>query len=288
MASVPLAVPRRVLEEWLFEDIGRGDITTRLLGIEDVEGRAELYVREECVVACSEEAAEVYRLAGAEARVLRASGSLVGPGEVIVEAVGPAGALHAAWRVAQTLLAVCSGVATKTRRMVERARRVNPRIAILSTRKAPPGLRAVLHKAVIAGGGLPHRAGLDDSVLVFDNHLVFLEGGLKEAVERLSKGVGVARNWGVEVRSLEDALLAARAGADFIQFEKVPPHVLSRYVEVLRREAPGVRIGAAGGIDEHNLEEYAATGVDFIVTSAVYHAKPIDVGTRMSRLGGGR
>ena len=280
-----VSVPRRVLEDWLFEDVGRGDLTTRLLGIEGVEGRAEVYVREECVVACSEEAAEVYRIAGAEARVLKPSGADAKPGDIVVEAWGPAGALHAAWRVAQTLLAVCSGVATKTRRMVEKARRVNPRIAILSTRKTPPGLRAVLHKAVIAGGGLPHRAGLDDSILVFDNHLVFLEGGLREAVERLSKGVGVARVWGVEVRSLEEALMAAKAGAGFIQFEKVPPDKLREYVEVLRREAPGVRVGAAGGIDEHNVEDYAATGIDFIVTSAVYHAKPIDVGTRMSRLG---
>ncbi len=281
---MPLAVPRRVLEEWLYEDLGRGDLTSRLLGLRRARGEAELYVREECIVACSEEAAEVYRIAGAEAEVLLETGSEARPGSVVVRAVGDGEALHAAWRVAQVIVAYCSGVATKTRRLVEAARRVNPRVAILSTRKTPPGLRGLYHKAVVAGGGLPHRAGLDDSILVFDNHVALLEGGLREALERLSGGVGAARPWGIEARSLEEALEAARAGADFVQFDKVPPEKLRAYVAELKRVRPGILVGAAGGIDEHNIAEYAATGVDFIVTSAPYNAKPVDAGTRMRRL----
>ncbi len=281
-----LAVPRRLLEEWLFEDYGRGDLTSRLLGLKGVRGVAELYVREECVVACTEEAAEVYRIAGAErVEVLVGSGGVAGRGDVVLRAWGDGESLHAAWRVAQVIVALCSGVASKTRRMVEAARRVNPRIVILSTRKTPPGLRGLLHKAVMVGGGLPHRAGLDDSILVFDNHVV-LAGGWERVLSALREAsIGAARVWGVEVRSLEEALEAARAGAGFVQFEKVEPSVLKRYVEVLRREAPWLRIGAAGGIDEGNVAEYAAAGIDFIVTSAVYHAKPVDVGTRMVRLG---
>ncbi len=279
-----LAVPRRVLEEWLYEDYGRGDWTSRLLGLRGTRGVAELYVREQCIVACSEEAAEVYRIAGAEAEVLVETGGRVEPSSVVVRALGDGEALHAAWRVAQVIVALCSGVATKTWRLVERAKRVNPRVAILATRKTPPGLRALLHKAVYAGGGIPHRAGLDDSILIFDNHWVLI-GGFDEALKRVSDApIGVARSWGVEVDNLEDALKAVDAGASFIQFEKVKPDKLRVYVEEVKRRAPWVRVGAAGGIDEHNIEEYAATGIDFIVTSAVYHTKPIDVGTKMRRV----
>ncbi|AEM39147.1 modD protein [Pyrolobus fumarii 1A] len=279
-------MPRRLLEEWLFEDVGRGDLTSTVLGLRSVKGVAELYVRESCIVACSEEAGEVYRIAGAEnVEVLVESGSMVEPGTVVLRAEGRGDALHAAWRVAQVIVALCSGVATKTWRMVRKAREANPKIAIVTTRKAPPGLRPLYFKAVIAGGGMPHRAGLDDTVLLFDNHWVLLRGGFSEALERLrASNVGALRSWGVEVRSVEEALEAIAAGAQFIQFEKVKPDLLRQFVRVVREKAPHVKIGVAGGIDDHNVAEYAATGVDFIVTSAPYHASPVDVGTRMKRL----
>ncbi len=280
----PLAVPRRVLEEWLYEDIGRGDLTSRLLGLRGVRGEALVYTREECIVACSEEAAEVYRIAGAEVEVVAETGRRVGAGEAIIRAVGDGEALHVAWRVAQVILALCSGVATVTARLVEEARRVNKHVMIVTTRKAPPGLRSLYQKAVIAGGGLPHRAGLDDSILVFDNHVALTSGGLRDAIARLASRAGSLRLVGVEVSSLEEALEAVEAGAEYIQFEKIPVEKLRKYVRVLREKAPRVRIGAAGGITLENVREYASTGVDVIVTSYPYYARPVDMGTRMRRL----
>ncbi len=226
----------------------------------------------------------MYRIAGAEAEVLASTGTRVEPGAAIVRAVGDGEALHAAWRVAQVIAALCSGVATLTARMVEAARSVNPRVAILTTRKAPPGLRALYQKAVEAGGGVPHRAGLDDSILVFDNHVALAGSRIRDVVARLAARAGALRIVGVEVGDLQEALEAVEAGATYVQFEKVPPRRLAEYVRVLREKAPHVKIGVAGGVTLENVREYAATGVDFIVTSYPYYAKPVDMGTRMRRL----
>ncbi|ACB39914.1 ModD protein [Pyrobaculum neutrophilum] len=268
------------LEAWLLEDLGSYDLTTEVLGIGGLRGVAQLFAREEAVVAGSEEAAEVYKLAGCgEVEVVKRSGQLARRGDVVLRAVGEARCLHAAWRTAQEVVAWASGVATKTRRLVELARRVNPRVVVAATRKTPPGLRALYHKAVLAGGGMVHRCCLSDGVLVFRNHLVFLGEG---ALQKAAKAVAV-RPAGVEVSTVEEAVEAAKAGFSYIQLERMTPEEVAEAAARVRAVNPRVVVGASGGIDEHNIASYAPH-VDVVVTSAPYRAPPIDLGTEMAPL----
>lgn len=165
-----------LLQGLLFEDVQYLDLTTSVLGIGDLEGAASVFFREDGVVACSEEAARIYELAGGRVDYFLRSGEEASTNQLVLETHGRATSLHLAWRTAQTLLAYCSGVATYTRRMVEKARRLNPQVVVATTRQTPPGARAFYLKAVIAGGGVVHRQSLSDSILVFDNHRVFLGG----------------------------------------------------------------------------------------------------------------
>ncbi len=270
---------------WIREDVTLLDITTEALGIGG-EGVAELVTREPIVVACTEEAARIYRLVGARsAKVLKGSGSRAISGETLLVARGDASALHAAWRLAQNLVAICSGVATKTRRLVEKARSSGREVCIAATRKSPPGLRRIYAKAVIAGGAVLHRSGLSDSILVFDNHVAFMHGGWRELLTKIRelRGRYPFRKVGVEVHTLKEALEAVKAGAEMIQLERFKPEEVAKAVAELRRANPNVVIAVAGGIDEHNVAEYVRAGPDIIVTTAPYYAKPADVTTRMRR-----
>ncbi len=272
-----------VLEELLREDLQYLDLTTSVLGIGSVRGFARVFFRESGVVACSEEVARIYELAGAEVKYFVGGGELVQGNQLVLEAEGEASSLHLAWRVAQTLLSYASGVATYTRRMVEKARRVNPAVKIAATRQTSPGSRPFYMRAVLACGGILHRQSLSDSILIFDNHLAFLgEAKVSGAVRRALELAG-GRGVGIEVGSLEEALEAVRAGAYYIQFERPDPRVLGEWVKKIREVDGRVVIGVAGGITLENVEEYASTGVDLIVASAPYRARPIDVSTRMER-----
>jgi molybdenum transport protein len=281
---VDLYISDSILEKLLLEDIQYVDLTTSALGIGSAEGVARVFFREDGVVACSEEAARIYELAGARVEYFVRSGEWVQANQVVLEARGKSSSLHLAWRVAQTLLSYASGVATYTRRMVEKARRVNPGVVIATTRQTPPGTRPFYIKAVLAGGGIVHRQSLSDSILIFDNHLAFLEERrVSEAVKRALK-FGGGRSVGVEVRDLEEAIEAIESGAYYIQFERVQPNILRDWVKKIRELNSRVVIGVGGGITIDNVEEYASTGVDVIVTSAPYRAKPIDVSTRMEKI----
>jgi len=273
-----------VLKKLIYEDIHFIDLTTQVLEISDLDGVARVFFREPGVVACSEEAARIYKILGADVRYIVKSGVEVEAGQKILEAFGKASSLHLAWRVAQTLLSYASGVATYTRRMIEKARKVNPRIIIGTTRQPPPGTRIFYLKAVLVGGGVVHRQSLSDTILIFDNHLNFIEKPrVRNAVERALKRSG-GRCVGVEVRSLEEAVEAVDSGACYIQFERVSPKDLEKIVREIRKISDKIIVGVGGGITLENIEEYAATGVDMIVTSAPYRAKPIDVTTIIEKV----
>jgi molybdenum transport protein len=262
------------------------DLTTNLLGLAEEPAEAILLTREACVPCGLVEAAQVYERLGAEARRLAQECSPVGPGAALLQARGSAGQLHAAWRLAQVLVALGSAVATYTRRLVEKARSVNPRVVVAATRKAPPGLRHLYYRCVLCGGASLHRFGISDSVLVFPNHYRLL-GGLEKALERLKEARRLIgeRPVVVEVRSLEEALLAARSGVvDEIQLDHVDPTEAAMIAERVRETNPSIRVAVGGGIGLDNIEEYAAVA-DVVVTSAPYSVPPIDVTTRIEKPG---
>ena len=274
--------PRQMLEYWISEDLGVEDLTTTALELKGM-GEATIFARESGIVACTEEALEIYRILGAKEVKSKSTGEFVEGGSIILKVRGDLRALHAAWRLAQQVIAIFSGMATKSKILVEKAHKVNPRVVLVSTRKAYPGLRILALKAVRAGGMIPHRSGLSDSILIFKNHIRCL-GGFEKLVRIIPelKRRYPFRKIGVEVDDLEQAITLTKAGVDLIQFDKLPPKELSEAVMKLKEMKNELVIAAAGGIDEHNIEDYARTGVDLIVTSAPYYARPLDIGTEIS------
>ena len=274
--------PRHMLEYWISEDLGVEDLTTTALNLKGI-GEATIFAREPGIVACTEEAAEIYRILGAREIESRSTGEHVREGSIILKVKGDLRALHAAWRLAQQVIAIFSGMATKSKMLVEKAHGVNPRVVLVSTRKTYPGLRILALKAVRAGGIVPHRSGLSDSILIFRNHIRCL-GGFEKLVKIIPelKRRYPFRKIGVEVGDLEQAIALTKAGVDLIQFDKLPPKELSEAVTKLKNVRNELVVAAAGGIDEHNIEDYARTGVDLIVTSAPYYAHPLDIGTEIS------
>jgi molybdenum transport protein len=282
--SIPAAyrLPDEEIDRFLREDCPYGDLTTTLLQIGARSGRMIFATRHETVVCCTEEAGRLLEKVGCTVNTVEPSGTLLAAGQALLEVSGRADALHMGWKAALNLLEAASGIATRTNTLVQTARAANPTIEVVTTRKVFPGTKAVAIKAVYAGGGLPHRLGLSESVLVFAQHVAFL-GDIKNLWVRLPEIKNRAREKkiGVEVTDRSSALAAALAGADEVQVDKMGPDELRELVQVLRAVVPQVVIAAAGGINVENASAYAATGVDLLVTSAMYWGKPADIAISM-------
>lgn len=277
-----LRLPDSDIERFLAEDCPYGDLTTALLDIGAEPGRIVYTARQETVACCTEEVVRLFESLGCTAQRLRPTGAVVDEGLVLLDASGPAGALHMGWKAGLNILEAACGIATRTHRLVQDARSVSPDIEVVATRKIFPGTKGIATKAVYAGGGLPHRLGLSESVLVFAQHTAFL-GGEEAAWERIGvlKARAKEKKIGVEVTDEAGALRAARAGADIIQVDKLSPEEVASLVRSVRAVAPQAAVAAAGGINLENAKAYAATGVDLLVISAMYWGKPADVGVRM-------
>ncbi|MCD8192845.1 MAG: ModD protein [Oscillospiraceae bacterium] len=265
------------------EDVPYFDLTSFALGIDSQPADIAYFTREDCVVCGSEEVAEVFRRLGITADSVVPSGTAVGAGAVLVSGHGGAGRLHEAWKVGQNLLDHLSGVATATRRMVDAVHAVNPELPVLTTRKMYPGTKALAVKAVMAGGALPHRLGLSETVLVFKQHLDII-GGMDELLRRLPemKQRCCEKKIIVECETLETAEALCAAGADGIQFDKLTAPEFRAAAEALTARFPHVILLAAGGINAKNAADYAAAKISGIVTTAVYTAPTVDIGVKIT------
>lgn len=279
-------LPDSEIERFIEEDLPYGDLTTHLLGMSDLAGRIVFATREETTLCCTEEAAAVLRTCGATVTSCAPSGTRLPAGSEFLVAEGPARALHAGWKVALNLVEYASGIASRTRRIVETARGTNPAVSVVTTRKSFPGTKKIAIKAICAGGALPHRLGLSETVLVFKQHTAFL-GGLEPFLATVAELRHKARETRiiVEADTRDEALLIARSGADIVQLDKIAPTELAATVAEVRAANPQILISAAGGINETNAAAYAATGIDIIVLSSVYFGKPADIGVTIAPAG---
>ena len=270
------------IESFMHEDVPYGDLTTHLLGIGDKSGKIIFSTREETTLCCTEEAARLLNKLGAETIRMLPSGTLVPADTEFLEVQGTAEALHAGWKVALNLLEYASGVASRTARTVKAARAVNPDITVVTTRKSFPGTKKIVIKAIVAGGALPHRLGLSETILVFKQHTAFM-GGLEEFLKTIPDLRARAKETKIiiEADNIDEALQIAGNGADVVQVDKAKPDELAKLVKEIRSINPAVKISAAGGVNEANITQYAATGVDIIVLSSVYFGKPSDMGARI-------
>jgi nicotinate-nucleotide pyrophosphorylase (carboxylating) len=252
----------------LAEDVGAGDVTTRAIVPAALQARGHLLVKRACVVAGLDVAAAVFAAVDprVEMRALRADGDACEPGVVLAELSGPAGALLTAERTALNLLQHLSGIATLTRRFVDAA---GGSLAILDTRKTLPGMRALAKYAVRCGGGVNHRVGLFDAVLIKDNH-IRIAGSIEEAVRRV-RGTGVTMPIEVEAQSLDDVDRAIAAGADTIMLDNLDDEAMR---EAVRRIDGRARVEISGGVTLDRMPALAALGADCVSIGALTHSAP--------------
>ncbi len=267
------AVIRPLVRAALREDLGaRGDVTALATIPADARSHARLIAKEPGVVSGLQVAMETFRQLDPRVKftVRRREGSKIRRGEVVLEIRGRTRAILSAERTALNFVQRLSGVATLTRRFVERTR--GSRARILDTRKTTPLLRILEKHAVLCGGGTNHRMGLHDMVLIKDNHLAALAGQFPDPfAEAVSRA---RRRWpGLKVEVECDTLVqvhaAVRAGADIILLDNMEPRRLRRAVKAIGRRS---RTEASGGITLRTVGAVAATGVDLISVGALTHS----------------
>ena len=278
--NLPL-LPDTLLDSLLADDVPFLDLTTHVLGLGSSPGVMTFAARGAMTLACAEDAARIIDRTGTETVLHKASGDPLAAGEPILTASGPAAALLRAWKIAQNLIEAASGIATEARAIVGAARAVSPSVSVVCTRKNLPGTKLLSVKAVLAGGAVPHRLGLSETILVFAEHRAFLAGLTPKEIVVMARRGAAEKKIVVEVGSLEEALTWAEAGADVVQAEKFSPDLVAALSSELRRSATRPLIAAAGGITAGNARDYAAAGADILVTSAPYWAKPRDVAVRI-------
>ncbi|MBI4772885.1 MAG: carboxylating nicotinate-nucleotide diphosphorylase [Deltaproteobacteria bacterium] len=274
----PLQV-ENIVRKALEEDLGRGDVTTAALIPEHKIGEGVLTSRSEGVLAGIEVADIAFRLLDPDARMERLvkDGDRLAPNRVIARVRCKLRALLSAERVALNFLQRLSGIATATAEVVEIVKPYGVRV--LDTRKTTPGLRVMEKYAIRMGGGWNHRLGLDDAVLIKDNHLRIV-GSIRRAVASARACVGPLVKVEVEVETLDQVQEAVDAGADMILLDNMPLETMRRAVNLV---GGGMLIEASGNIHPDNAAVVAATGVDFISLGWLTHsAKSVDIGLDMA------
>lgn len=260
----------------LLEDLGRaGDITTDAIVPAGLRATCVLAARQPGVVAGLDLAALAFRLVdpATEMRVAREDGSAVAPGAIIASVTGPGRGLLTAERTALNFLCHLSGIASATAAIVAAVR--SHRARIVCTRKTTPGLRAVEKYAVRAGGGANHRFGLDDAVLIKDNHIA-IAGGVKAAIERARAAVGHLVRIEVEVDRLDQLEEALGIGIDAVLLDNMSVETLRQAVSMVAGRAV---TEASGRVTAASAPEIAATGVDLISIGWLTHSAPaLDIG----------
>ena len=259
---------RELVRRALAEDFGWGDVTTDAVIRRDQRGRGVLMVKAPCVLAGIEVGCEAFRQLdpGVAARSAHRDGDFVTPGTTILELHGLAAPMLTAERTALNFMQRLSGIATLTRRFVEAA---GGRIAILDTRKTTPLMRALEKYAVRAGGGTNHRSGLDEGILIKDNH-VRLAGSVAAAV-RAMRAKNREMPTEVEAQSLAQVDEALEAGAEIVLLDNLSTPDI---IEAVKRCRGRARTEISGGVTLERLPELAATGANYVSIGALTHSAP--------------
>jgi nicotinate-nucleotide pyrophosphorylase (carboxylating) len=281
-------VPRRILEEKLrqilSDDIGQGDVTAAAVIPANLTVKAEVIAKEPGVAAGIEEAAFLAEYLGLTVKAKVVDGEKIKNKQVLIQISGDAQTILSLERTMLNLLSRMSGIATKTRMLTEKLEKANVKTKIAATRKSAPGLLYFDKKAVVIGNGDPHRLHLDDMVLIKDNHLAIV-GSVEEAIKKAKAHVSFTKKIEVEVTSVEDALKAAKVGADIIMLDNFSPKQAKEAGKALREAGFGkVLLEVSGNITCENLLEYAAAQVDIISMGELTHSiKALDISLEITK-----
>lgn len=269
MATLPsLIIIDRLIRDWLLEDIGRGDFTVQGLFQGETETNEAIWIaKEDGVVAGLLIAARVFELLDHQAKFTLAvqEGDFCHSGMKIASIQGSREALLTGERVALNLAMRLSGIATATRSYVEEIGNLPTRL--VDTRKTTPGLRVLEKYATRVGGAVNHRMGLDDAIMIKDNHIK-AAGGIEKAIALLKNNIPYPLNIEVETTNIEEVEQALTYGADIIMLDNMPLEIMVQAVKMIRATNSRVRIEGSGNITLETIRAVAETGVDYISSSA--------------------
>ncbi len=261
------------LKAFLKEDVRSGDITTNAMKPLDTEATGTINSKGKSILAGTTEAAAIAEFSGLKYEFLAFEGNWVDVREPVFRMTGSAKTLLVVERLCLNIIQRMSGIATMTYNMVQAARKENPNVRVAATRKTTPGFRYFEKRAVQVGGGDSHRYALDDMVLIKNNHIDVV-GGVAEAVRMAKDAVSFSKKVSCEARNMAEGMDAVKAGADIILLDNFEPADIEKFMSLLEEKdlRNRVLLETSGGIDESNIAEYAATGIDIISSGALTHS----------------
>lgn len=266
---------RRLIDLWLAEDVGSGDLTSETMIDADARATFAMNARQPMIVAGVEVAAAVFKHydPSLDVAVKVADGNRVAPKTVLLTVSGAARSMLTAERPALNIIQHMSGIATETARYVEVI--AGTRARLIDTRKTTPGLRMLEKHAVVCGGGSSHRLGLDTGIMIKDNHIA-ISGSITAAVARARGGAPILTKIEVECDRLDQVREALAAKADVILIDNMSLADMREAVKLVDGRIP---VEASGGVRFDTIRGIAETGVDFISTSKITQAAPaVDIG----------
>ncbi|GAB6074240.1 ModD protein [Nautilia lithotrophica] len=261
------------IDRLINEDMPMFDLTQELLEIKD-GGKIMFFTRKECVVTANKLIEQIAKKLNLKIVFKEKDGNYIKAGSKLFEAHGEN--VLILWKVAQNIYEYALSVSTYVYEMTKKARKYNPDIEILTTRKVIPFTKKIALQAVIDGGGLPHRITTTETILVFENYINLYGGWEKfyRDFEKL-KHKSIEKKWVVEAKNLEHAKKLIEIGIDVLQLDKIDVETTEKIVK--EAHSQNIKVISAGGINIDNVEDYAKAGVDSIVTTAPYFAKGADV-----------
>jgi nicotinate-nucleotide pyrophosphorylase (carboxylating) len=283
-------LPRKTLEEklrrMLAEDIGQGDITTSLIVPEECIAEAEVIAKEHGVAAGIEETGVLLESLGLKFEAFVKDGDEIKPKQVLLKVYGDARTILTVERTLLNIVSRMSGIATTTRKFIEEIRKAGYKTKVACTRKTAPGLLYFDKKAVLIGGGDTHRLHLDDMILIKDNHIKIARS-VEKAVKTAKEKASFSKKIEVEVSNVEEALAAAKAGADIIMLDNFSLNQVKMAVERLRNAGflSKVLLEASGRITAENIVAYASTGVDIVSLGEITHSpRALDISLEITKV----
>jgi len=257
--------PKRELKRFLDEDVGNGDITSKLLQKKRI--RAKIITREETVVAGTKFAKYIFSLKKCRTQILKKDGSVSKVNQTILEINGNARDVLTCERTVLNLLSRMCGIATQTNNLKKQIKSAGSKSKVFATRKTAPGLRFFDKEAVKIGGGEKHRMTLNEMIMIKDNHLA-VGKSIEDILEKAKKTGGKIE---IEVESQKDAILCAKLGADIIMLDNFSPDRIKKTIKKLTelRLRNKVILEASGRINSKNIARYAKTNVDMISVGSV-------------------
>ncbi len=271
--------PNRELQKFLAEDLGLGDLTSKLL--EKKQIKAKIITRQETIVSGVNFVKQIFALKKCNSRIIKKDGTRAKANQTILEISGDAAAILSCERTALNLLSRMCGISTKTNQLNTLIQKINRKTKLYATRKTAPGLRYFDKIAVEIGGGKKHRMTLHDMIMFKDNHLAVE----KSIVSLIAKAKKTRRKIEIEVEDQKDAILVASLGVDIIMLDNFTPKQIRNTIKILSdlKLRKNVQIEASGRINEKNISQYAATGVDMISVGEITNsANGIDLSLEVS------